>query len=107
MNIWAYHDGVRLDFSRPGKPMDDSFVATFNGSLRDECLNVNRFASMAEAQGPLEAWRQDYGWLEESKRITAQVPDFYRRSLGSGESGLTRFAIEFAAGSDGNAIRAW
>lgn len=60
MDMWAYHHGVRLDFSRPGKPTDNSFVETFNGSLRDECLNVNWLASLVEAQGLLEAWRQDY-----------------------------------------------
>lgn len=59
MDMWAYHNGVRLDFSRPGKPTDNSFVETFSGSLRDECLNLNWFASLAEAQGLLEAWRLD------------------------------------------------
>lgn len=58
MDMWVYHHGVRLDFSRPGKPTDNSFIETFNGSLRDECLNVNWFASLAEAQGLQEAWRQ-------------------------------------------------
>ena len=41
MQMWAYHHGVRLDFSRPGKPTDNSYVETFNGSLCDECLNVH------------------------------------------------------------------
>lgn len=60
MDMWAYHHGVRIDFSRPGKPTDNCFVETFNGSLRDECLNVHWFGSMAEANGVLEAWRRDY-----------------------------------------------
>lgn len=55
MDMWVYHHGVRLDFSRPGKPTDNSFVKTFNRSLRDECLNVNWFACLTEAQGLLEA----------------------------------------------------
>ena len=37
MDMWAYHHGVRLDFSRPGKPTDNSYVETFDGALRDEC----------------------------------------------------------------------
>ncbi len=41
MDIWEYHHGVRLDFSRQGKPTDNSYVETFNGSLRDECLNIH------------------------------------------------------------------
>jgi len=43
LDLWAYHYKVRIDFSRPGKPTDNSFVETFNGSLRDECLNVHWF----------------------------------------------------------------
>jgi len=38
---WAYENGVTLDFSRPGKPTDNPFIESFNGSLRDECLNTN------------------------------------------------------------------
>jgi putative transposase len=51
---------VRINFSRPGTPTDNGHVETFNGSLRDECLNVHWFASMAEARASIEAWRQDY-----------------------------------------------
>ena len=38
---WAYENNVSLDFSRPGKPTDNSYLESFNGSFRDECLNVN------------------------------------------------------------------
>ena len=47
---WAYRRGVQLDFIRPGKPVENAFIESFNGRLRDECLNVHQFASMAEAQ---------------------------------------------------------
>jgi putative transposase len=47
---WAYRRGVQLDFIRPGKPMENAFIESFNGRLRDECLNVHQFASLAEAQ---------------------------------------------------------
>ena len=40
VDLWAYHHNVRIDFSRPGKPTDNAFIETFNGSLRDECLNL-------------------------------------------------------------------
>jgi putative transposase len=60
LDLWAYHHGVRIDFSRPGKPTDNSFVESFNGSLRDECLNVHWFESIEEAHAKIEAWRQDY-----------------------------------------------
>ena len=48
VDLWAYHHGVRIDFSRPGKPTDNAFIETFNGSLRDECLNLHWFETMAK-----------------------------------------------------------
>jgi putative transposase len=57
---WAYRRGVLLDFIRPGKPVENAFIESFNGRLRDECLNVEQFASAADAQAEIEAWRVDY-----------------------------------------------
>ena len=60
VDLWAYTHKVRMDFSRPGTPTDSTHIESFNGSLGDECLNVNWFASLAEAQRLVEAWRRDY-----------------------------------------------
>ena len=57
---WAYRRGVALDFTRPGKPTDNGYIESFNGKLRDECLNVHQFADLADAQARIEAWRRDY-----------------------------------------------
>ncbi|MGE3977736.1 MAG: IS3 family transposase [Nitrospira sp.] len=57
---WAYHHKVRLNFSRPGKPTDNGHVESFNGSLRDECLNVHWFETLDEARRVIEAWRIDF-----------------------------------------------
>ena len=57
---WAYENGVELDFSRPGKPTGNAFIESFNGSFRDECLNVNWFLSLEDARQKIEAWRLDY-----------------------------------------------
>ena len=54
---WAYRRSVQLDFIRPGKPVENAFIESFNGRLRDECLNVHQFTSLAEAQAIIEAWR--------------------------------------------------
>jgi putative transposase len=56
---WAYRRGVQLDFIRPGKPVENAFIESFNGRLRDECLNVHQFTSLAETQTLIEAWRLD------------------------------------------------
>jgi putative transposase len=59
-SLCTYGRGVQLDFIRPGKPVENAFIESFNGRLRDECLNVHQFTSMAEAQHIIEAWRLDY-----------------------------------------------
>lgn len=61
VDLWAYHHGVRIDFSRPGKPTDNAYIRTFNGSLWDECLNVHWFGLAARGEAAdrgLEAGRQ-------------------------------------------------
>jgi putative transposase len=60
MDGWAYEKGVKLDFIRPGKPNENAFIESFNGRLREECLNDNQFLTLAEAQMVIEEWRKDY-----------------------------------------------
>lgn len=60
MDLWAYQNGVQMDFSRPGKPTDNAFVESFNGTFRRECLNAHWFASLADAKQTIEAWRREY-----------------------------------------------
>lgn len=59
-DAWAYQRGGRLIFSRPGKPMDNPFIESFNGRLRDEHLNVELFFSVADAQRKILEWQRDY-----------------------------------------------
>ena len=51
---------MKLDFTHPGKPMENGNIEGFNGRLRDECLNVNQFHSLDHARQFLDAWRLDY-----------------------------------------------
>lgn len=60
MDKWAYEQGVMMDFSRPGKPTDNPFIESFNGSLRDECLNIHWYLSLEDAQNKLDSWRREY-----------------------------------------------
>ena len=62
LDLWAYQKGVILDFSRPGKPTDNSFIESFNGKFRDEFLNGWQFDSLLEARVLIEDWRIDYNW---------------------------------------------
>jgi len=57
---WVYENIVLLDFSRPEKPTDNPFIESFNGSFRNECLNVNWFLSLDDASEKINAWRYEY-----------------------------------------------
>ena len=60
MEAWAYRTGVKLDFIRPGKPVENGYIESFNGRLRDECLNGEIFFGLAHAKEKLKTWRLDY-----------------------------------------------
>jgi putative transposase len=80
LDLWAYHHGVALEFSRPGKPTDNAFIESFNGTFRDECLNAHWFESLQDAKMQIEAWRREYN---ESRphRALGEIPpaEFARR----------------------------
>jgi len=59
-DAWAHEHGIALDFIRPGKPVENAFIESFNGRLRDECLNTHWFLSLDHAKEGIEAWRKDY-----------------------------------------------
>ncbi|WP_275235297.1 IS3 family transposase, partial [Pantoea ananatis] len=60
LDKWVYERGGRIDFSRPGTPTDNATVESFNGRLREECLNENGFMSLEDARCKIEAWRIHY-----------------------------------------------
>lgn len=57
---WSEERGVRLEYIQPGKPVQNAYVESFNGRLRDECLNANWFTSLKDARQRIESWREDY-----------------------------------------------
>jgi len=69
LDLGAWMSGVRLDFSRPGKPTDNAFIESFNGSFRDECLNASWFLSLEDARSKCEAWRMDYNEIRPHSSI--------------------------------------
>lgn len=60
LDDWAYRRGIKLDYTRPGKPTDIGLIESFNGRLRDEFLNVNEFVTLHDAREKLEVWQDDY-----------------------------------------------
>lgn len=80
MDKWAYERGVELDFSRPGKPTDNANVESFNGRLRQECLNASWFMSLDDARGKIEAWRTYYNESRPHSALDWATPaEFARR----------------------------
>ena len=74
LDLWAYLNGVTLDFSRPGKPTDNAFIESFNGSFRAECLNASWFLSLEDARSKCEAWRIDYNEVRPHSSIGQKTP---------------------------------
>ena len=72
---WAYENKVTLDFSRPGKPTDNPFIESFNGSFRDECLNVSWFLSLDDAVEKIEAWRHEYNHFRPHSSLDGMTPN--------------------------------
>ena len=74
---WAYDHGVTLEVSRPGKPTDNSYIESFNGSFRDECLNLHWFLSLEDARGKIEAWRTEYNCFRPHSSLGDVPPNEY------------------------------
>jgi len=74
LDKWAYEHSVTMDFSRPGKPMDNAMIESFNGSFRDECLNVNWFLSISDAREKIEMWREDYNEFRPHSSLEGLTP---------------------------------
>lgn len=84
LDAWAYAAGVTLRFIRPGRPIENAYVESFNGKCRDECLNEHWFVSMADAQITIEAWRVDYNTVRPHSALGGATPaQFARTSVGA------------------------
>ncbi|AMD50498.1 integrase [Bordetella holmesii F627] len=60
LDAWAYQAGVKLSFIRPGKPVENAYIESFNGKFRDECLNEHWFLSLRQVKSLIENWRVEY-----------------------------------------------
>ena len=74
LDAWAYAKGITLAFIRPGKPVENAFVESFNGRFRDECLNEHWFTSLADARQIIESWRCDYNQTRPHSSLGGLTP---------------------------------
>jgi len=81
MLTWAHRNGVELRLIEPGKPNQNAYVESFNGRLRDECLNEHWFTSLAHARAVIEAWRCEYNEERPKKSLGGLTPAQYATKL--------------------------
>lgn len=92
LDLWAYANGVTLDFSRPGKPTDNAFIEAFNSKFRGECLNAHWFMSLDDARSKMEDWRRYYNEERPHSGIGQNVPILLHNSGGASSPSLAKEA---------------
>lgn len=83
LDQWAYARAITLQFIRPGKPVENAYIESFNGRLRDECLNENWFATLDDARVTIERWRQEYNAGRPHSSLGDRTPEEFTRALAS------------------------
>ena len=83
LDVWAYEQGVKLHFIEPGKPVQNAFIESFNGRMRDECLNEHWFMSLAEARETIESWRRDYNEVRPHSSLGNRTPQEFTGGAGA------------------------
>lgn len=79
LDRWAHERGVKIAFIRPGKPVENAFIESFNGKFRDECLNEHWFTSLEDAQEKIETWRRDYNKNRPHSSLGNLTPEEFMR----------------------------
>jgi len=92
LDLWAYANGVTLDFSRPGKPTDNAFIEAFNSKFRSECLNAHWFMSLDDARSKMEDWRRYYNEERPHSAIGQNTPIQLHKFGGASSPSLAKEA---------------
>lgn len=87
-DAWAYARGVKIQYIQPGKPVQNCYIESFNGTLRDECLNLHWFLSLADARRTIEAWRTDYNRVRPHSSLGDLTPEEFVQVQSQGEEAL-------------------
>jgi len=77
---WVWRRSVKLDFIQPGEPMENGHIESFNGRLRDECLNIMQFMSLDDALAKIEAWRVHYDQRRPHSSLGHVIPGEFVRN---------------------------
>ena len=95
---------MKLDFIRPGRPVENGYIEIFNGRLRDECLNGEIFFGLADAREKIEVWRHDYNERRLSRAQDKTRPAWQAITPGAPGSGAVRaIALQASSNTGANA----
>lgn len=92
LDQWAYAHGIAIDFIKPGKPTQNAHCESFNGRMRDECLNQHWFRSLDEARQLIAAWRDDYNDLRPHGSLGDKTPSEYALCHNSTPAAISSYA---------------
>jgi putative transposase len=84
LDAWAYVRGVQLAFIRPGRPVENAYIESFNGRFRDECLNEHWFTTLTHARALIEVWRIEYNTERPHSSLGNRTPLEYAQAHRTG-----------------------
>ncbi|TSA79381.1 transposase [Deinococcus detaillensis] len=76
---WAYERGITQHFNRPGKPVENAYIESFNGRVRHECLNLHWFQTLPQARLVVTAWHRDYNEMRPHSSLNNRSPNILAR----------------------------
>lgn len=87
-DAWAYAREVKINYIQPGKPVQNCYIESFNGTFRDECLNLHWFVSLEDAQRTITAWKDDYNRVRPHSSLGDLTPEEFVQVQSQGEDPL-------------------
>ena len=100
LDAWAYRQDIRLAFIRPGKPVENAYIESFNGKFRDECLNEHWFITIEHARRLIERWRIEYNTERPHSSLGNRTPAEYAHGLARTVSGTVSSTADSTCGPD-------
>ncbi len=85
LDQWAYERGIELHFIQPGKPVQNAYIESFKGRVRDECLNQEWFVTLEQAKQGIESWHIDYNQRRPHTSLGGLTPVEYEQRVASGD----------------------
>jgi putative transposase len=100
LDTWAYQHDIRLAFIRPGKPVENAYIESFNGRFRDECLNEHWFVTIDHARRLIDRWRIEYNTERPHSSLGNRTPAEYAHGLARTVTETVSLTADSSCGPD-------